>query len=230
MFRTIHLHGAAAIEFGGPYRFECDTPREAFRALFRLKPGFAKFVTPADWRIVRGPLGKGLDTDESMLGLRFGNVTEMHMIPVISGAGRGKGIGKIVAGVAIAVAAVVLAIPSGGASIAAAGGAAAAAAAGAGGALAVGLGTTAFLGITYGSILMTGIAMALGGVAQLLAPNPKVGGYSDNDHPENRPSALFSGPVNTSAEGSVVPIVYGKRVRCGSVVGAAGIYVEDIPV
>jgi len=225
MYRTIHLHGAAAIQFGGPYRFKCDTPREAFRALFRLKPGFAQFVEQADWRIVRGPIGRGIDADESMFGLRFGNVTEMHMIPVIAGAARGKGIGKIVAGVAIAVAAVVLAVPTGGASVAATG-AAAGAAAGA----ATGLGTVAFAGITYANILMAGVAMALGGVAQLLAPNPKVGGYEHNDHPENRPSFLFSGPVNTSAEGSVIPIVYGKRVRCGSVVGAAGIYVEDIPV
>ncbi|WP_414440449.1 tail assembly protein [Burkholderia sp. 22PA0099] len=75
-----------------------------------------------------------------------------------------------------------------------------------------------------GFFLGTGIAMAAGGMAQLLAPSPE--GLSTKDAPENTPSAVFNGPVNTTAQGGPVPLLYGE-LEIGSAVASAGIYAED---
>jgi predicted phage tail protein len=66
-----------------------------------------------------------------------------------------------------------------------------------------------------------GASLVLGGVAQLLAPTPKVNqGLDSQDDP--RKSYSFSGIQNTSRQGVPVPIVYGETV-VGSVVISAGI-------
>jgi predicted phage tail protein len=66
-----------------------------------------------------------------------------------------------------------------------------------------------------------GISLALGGVAQLLTPTPKVPqGADKQDDP--RKSYSFSGIQNTSRQGVPVPIVYGETL-VGSVVISAGI-------
>ena len=66
-----------------------------------------------------------------------------------------------------------------------------------------------------------GASLALGGVAQLLTPTPKVPqGVDKQDDP--RKSYSFSGIQNTSRQGVPVPIVYGETL-VGSVVISAGI-------
>ena len=69
-----------------------------------------------------------------------------------------------------------------------------------------------------------GISMIVGGVIQLLSPTPKK--PKNQDRPENTPSDVFNGGVNTQAQGNPVPLIYG-RVKAGSAVISAGIYVED---
>ena len=120
---------------------------------------------------------------------------EIKIVPVMAGAGA---VGRIVAGIAL-VAFALLFAP--------------------GAALAGGL-------ITLGSqavpiIIGVGVSLALGGVAQLLTPTPKVltGPDTQNDP---RKSYSFSGIQNTSRQGTPVPIVYGETI-VGSVVISAGI-------
>jgi predicted phage tail protein len=72
-----------------------------------------------------------------------------------------------------------------------------------------------------------GAAMALGGVAQMLAPSPLTN-YNDRDDPDSRASYLFDGPINRVAAGGAVPIVYGKDVFIGSVFVSGGIHVGDL--
>jgi predicted phage tail protein len=69
-----------------------------------------------------------------------------------------------------------------------------------------------------------GAALALGGVAQMLSPQQK--GLSTKDSPDNGASYNFNGPVNTTAQGNPVPVLYGKMI-VGSAVISAGIYAED---
>ncbi|WP_055325338.1 tail assembly protein [Ralstonia solanacearum] len=69
-----------------------------------------------------------------------------------------------------------------------------------------------------------GASMALGGVVQMLSPQQT--GLSVRDGPDNGASYNFNGPVNTSAQGNPVPLLYGEMV-VGSAVISAGIYAED---
>lgn len=75
-----------------------------------------------------------------------------------------------------------------------------------------------------GWMVNMGYSLALGGVAQMLSPQPK--GLGTQDRPDNKPSYNFNGPVNTSAQGNPVPLAYGL-VLTGSAVISAGIYAED---
>ncbi|OPB09050.1 tail assembly protein [Pseudomonas synxantha] len=88
--------------------------------------------------------------------------------------------------------------------------------------------TSGFAGIaaggTWGMVGAVGISMTLGGAMQMLSPQPK--GLSTQDGPNNRPSYSFNGPVNTSAQGNPVPLLYGRMI-VGSAVISAGIYSED---
>ncbi|HCJ7623939.1 TPA: tail assembly protein, partial [Enterobacter hormaechei subsp. xiangfangensis] len=54
-----------------------------------------------------------------------------------------------------------------------------------------------------------GAAMAVGGVVQMLSP--QVSGLRMRQEPDNKPSYAFGGPVNTTASGNPVPLLYGQR-------------------
>lgn len=69
-----------------------------------------------------------------------------------------------------------------------------------------------------------GAAMAVGGVVQMLSPQPK--GLAIKSSADNKPSYAFGGVTNTTSQGYPVPLMYGKR-RIGGAVISAGIYVED---
>lgn len=74
-------------------------------------------------------------------------------------------------------------------------------------------------------ILAAGVSTTAGGVIQMLSPQPR--GLKQRESEENKPSYAFGGPVNTTAAGHPVPIVYGQR-RIGGAFISAGIYAEDI--
>ncbi|AWX03674.1 tail assembly protein [Enterobacter hormaechei] len=69
-----------------------------------------------------------------------------------------------------------------------------------------------------------GAAMAVGGVVQMLSP--QVSGLRMRQEPDNKPSYAFGGPVNTTASGNPVPLLYGQREIGGAII-SAGIYAED---
>lgn len=69
-----------------------------------------------------------------------------------------------------------------------------------------------------------GAAMMLGGVVQMLSPQPA--GLARKESPENKASYAFGGVTNTASQGYPVSLLYGKR-RIGGAIISAGIYVED---
>ncbi|QZA38727.1 tail assembly protein [Citrobacter amalonaticus] len=73
-------------------------------------------------------------------------------------------------------------------------------------------------------IAMMGGAMMLGGVVQMLSPQPA--GLASKQDAANQASYAFGGVTNTAAQGYPVPLLYGKR-RIGGAIISAGIYVED---
>lgn len=70
-----------------------------------------------------------------------------------------------------------------------------------------------------------GVSMMLGGVVQLLTPQPSfnTGASSSTD---NKPNYAFGAPVNTVAMGYPVPVLYGEREIGGAII-SAGMYSGD---
>jgi len=128
--------------------------------------------------------------------------TEFEMEPVLEGSKRG-GVLQIVIGAVALVAAYFTA----GASL-----------------TAIGLSATAATGVTT-ALTGLGLSMMLGGVVQMLTPQPKynVGASSSTD---NKPNYAFGAPVNTVAMGYPVPLLYGTREIGGAII-SAGSFTSD---
>ncbi len=93
--------------------------------------------------------------------------------------------------------------------------------------IAVAVWNPAFLALSSNmatGLFSAGIAMAAGGVIQMLSP--QAGGISINEGPDNKPSYAFGGPVNSTAQGNPVPILYGTREIGGAFI-SGGIYAEN---
>ncbi len=213
--RTIRLYGYLGARFGRVHRLAVASCAEAVQALCVLLPGFERELMTSKDRGVGYAcfLGKRNLTEERLCDPA--GQADIRIAPVVMGSKRG-GLGQIIIGAII----VIAAVWTGGAAGAAAGAGGGAAA---GGAAAGGAG---FLGVTGGYALAAqlGVSMMLGGVAQLLAPTAK--GLSTKDGPDNGTSYNFNGPVNTTAQGNPVPLLYGELI-VGSATISAGIYSED---
>lgn len=72
-------------------------------------------------------------------------------------------------------------------------------------------------------LMPMGVGLALGGIQQMLAPQAK--GLKTKEDSENT-SYAFGGPVNTTAQGNPVGVLYGKREVGGAVISAS-ILAED---
>lgn len=223
--RKVYLHGHLnKIIEGRPFlSLAAETPGHALRLIDANFPGdvFPAFREGYYQVIIGDPLNdNAVSCDEHMMD--FHAAGDIHFIPVPQGAGGGggKGIFKIVLGVALIAAAFFFA------PVAAAGT----------GFLGANLGATMFLGMSYGSMALMGLGMVLTGVAQLLTPTPEtpqddtvLGDYSLTDaQPTNAKSSfLYNGVLNTEDEGACVPVVYG-RVMCGTIVMNGSIYTQRL--
>jgi predicted phage tail protein len=202
--KEIRLYGHLARRFGRVHRFDVRTPAEAVRALRANFPDFAAAVmgfAGKGYRVVCGVERAGLSADA--LAHPTGEAI-IKIVPVISGAGRG--LGQIIVGAAL----IGFGVMTGGAGLSLS-------AAWAAGGMQV-------AGMLAANI---GLSMVLGGVAQMLSPSPKTNGTPDR--PENKPSFVFDGPVNTIAQGNAVPVLYGQ-LWVGSQVVSAGLSVEEYTV
>lgn len=87
-----------------------------------------------------------------------------------------------------------------------------------------------YFGNPYGPLLMKmGVVMIIGGVAEKLAPKPKLNSASERNVTDKATSYIFSGPVNNTKQGAAVPIGYG-RMLVGSNVISSAFTTVDIPV
>ena len=198
MLRKIKLYGKLA-KFIGHRVLEADvaTAAEAVRFLLANWPELEAHMSDQHYRVSIGTYDIDLEELHHPAG-----AAPISFVPVVAGAGA---VGRIIAGVAL------IALSFGIATLAA------------GAALAGTLSGFALQAIAWGTQagLLAGIGLAIGGVAQLLSPVPKVPqGVDKQDDP--RKSYSFSGVQNTSRAGTPVPIVYGETL-VGSVVISAGI-------
>lgn len=202
--REIHLHGRLKQKFGGSFKLQVDSVLEAIRCLSANFQNFSPEVVKGSYFVYIGPGKKGEAWDEERLSLRLPPRREIHIYPAPKG-GKAAGLGKIIAGVAL----IGITVLSGGMSAPLLGGA---------------LGA----GFTGGTVALVGASLVLSGVATMLTKPPKAPNMSSLERPEDRPSFLLSSPVNTTMEGSVIPIV-GGRMRVGSLVISSGVTNERIP-
>lgn len=191
--KTIVLLGELGKRYGRRHRLDVASPAEAVRAMCANFKDFAGFVSASADRNV----GYRVITAREDLA-----ADELHqpagktitIAPVIAGAG--GSVGKIILGAALIAAAIF--VP----------------------ALAVPLfGTTTLATVAFS----VGVSLALGGVAQMLAPVPQ---SLNRGIDEDKPSYIFNGAQNTTAQGQAVPVGYGRMI-VGSAVISAGINVED---
>ena len=212
MLRKIKLHGELA-EFLGQDEFEAvvKTTAEAVKFLITNFPKLEAYMSNRYYQVLVG----GNELEKEQIHDPVGK-SEIHIVPVISGAG-GSTFQRILLGGALIGASFLFP------------GAGMFGTVSFGGQIAAGttLGTYA-----AGSALMTGIGTALSavgaglvlnGVSEILFPLPNF------DEPEDDPriSFNFSGVQNTSRAGTAHPIVYGEMV-CGSVVISASVDTNQV--
>nr|DAM47891.1 MAG TPA: tail assembly protein [Caudoviricetes sp.] len=76
----------------------------------------------------------------------------------------------------------------------------------------------------FQALAAPGIALAAGGVIQMLSP--QAGGLKTSAAPENTPGYAFGSAKNTTASGNPVSLCAGRR-RWGGAIISAAIYAED---
>ena len=210
MQQTVRLLGDLGERYGSEHKYhDLRSPADAIKLLCINSPAFQKELIEAHQHGIAYTLvqaGEFLGYED--LGLPLGQ-NDLVLTPVV--AGSGGGVGKIVLGVALVAAAIVFA-PAGVGFFG----------------LGVGVGgfTGAFaagLSVAVGSI---GTSLILGGVSQLLAPQPVIPNFVNRTKPGENTNATgpqgvsratsgeqsyaFSGPANTVGVGATVPLVYGK--------------------
>tara|TARA_R100000654_G_scaffold63850_1_gene91204 strand:- start:10097 stop:10690 length:594 start_codon:yes stop_codon:yes gene_type:complete len=191
--RKIKLYGDLA-EFIGVKEIETEvhTVADAVKCLIGNYPQAENYMMDKSYKVLVNEKPKILEELHFPTGQ-----SDIKIVPVISGQGRGLGqilLGSILIGAAFM-------FP---------------------GAQFTGLNFTAASGFSgfQSAVGNIGIALVIGGVAQMLAPVPP----TPTEDPDN--SFAFNSPVNTTVAGLPVPILYGERM-VGSVVISAGINVVD---
>lgn len=194
--KLVRLYGVLGREFGKRHYLDIRSPSEAIRA---LKANFKDF----EKRLIE--LGNAglkycVRTDNNTIGgeqAAYPVHKTISIIPIVVGA-KSAAMKQIMTAAAI----IALAIITSGTS----------------------LGAQAIGATTVSGMLMTiGVAMAIGGVIQLLSPTAKL----DDKSGENKKSYQFNGPVNVTDQGGPVPVGYGRLI-VGSTVVSAGMVSEEL--
>lgn len=136
--------------------------------------------------------------DELEVVLSLGKVEKIHIVPVPAGSKR-AGVLKVILGIALI-----------------------------GIGFAVGWGNTIGHGLLAGmsgkTFMMLGAGFFLNGVGQMMSPSPTL---ESNEKPNDRPSYLFSSPVNIGEEGNCLPVAYGAPY-CSTLTVSSGYDTEGV--
>jgi predicted phage tail protein len=197
------------------FEFVADTPAQAMKALCVNFPGLAQWLLDreAEGMAFRVTRGRDKITNEAPEGLvlPWSEREVFSIAPVIVGAGRG--VGTILAGIAL------IALSFGAATLIA------------GAALSGALSGTALQIAAFAANagITMGAGLVLGGIAQLISPMPSMGSFTSGKEAARLESFSFSSIVNTSKQGMAVPICYG-RAFVGSAVISSGLDVDQVAV
>ena len=206
MLRKLKLYGELA-EFVGHKEFEIqvDSLAKAVSFLVNNFPQVEKYMNPQYYQVKVGNYAVDKDEIHHPIGQE-----DIHIVPVIAGAGRG-GVGKVLLGAAL----IAGAFMTGGVSFTFAQVPLANAGA-----------ITGITGTFIGkAAVYLGASLVISGVSDMLFPLPKPKEFSSEQDP--RLSFSFSGTQNTSRAGTPVPIVYGEIVT-GSVVISGAVDTQQV--
>ena len=189
--QTVYLNGEIS-KFGERWETSCTTLGDILRLIECQTPGFRQHLINSaeagiDYQIMKG---KDLIGEEDL----FLTIGDEDIIITELPAGAGKA-GKIIAGIALVITAVVLAAPTGGGSLLTLKGIGAA---------------VANMGFFTGSMALIGVSLAMSGISEMMMPGPEVDGTEQNKN------FLFQGPVNTMTQGMPIPIAYGELIVGGA--------------
>ena len=204
MLRKLKLHGELA-EFVGYKELEAvvKNPAEAIRFLVTNFPKLEAYMSNKYYQVL---VGKE-DLEKEDLHNPIGQ-DDIHIVPVITGAGGNSTRNRILIGAALIGASFLF--PGGGLFMHYGVGKTAAVVGGIGTKIGVGLSAV-------------GAAMVLNGVSEMLFPLPT----PEEQEDDPRISFSFSGVQNTNRAGTSHPIVYGEVIT-GSVVISAGIDTNQV--
>ena len=203
MLRKLKLYGELA-EFVGHKEFEIkvDSLGKAVSFLVNNFPQVEKYMNPQYYQVKVGNYAVDKDEIHHPIGQE-----DIHIVPVISGAGRG--FGKVLLGAALIAGAFFVPVAAGNIGLAAG----------------IKAGSLAKVGFLSKTMLLVGANLALTGVSEMLFPMPKPKEFKSEQDPQL--SFSFSGTQNTSRAGTPVPIVYGEIVT-GSVVISGAIDTQQV--
>jgi predicted phage tail protein len=201
--RRMVFHGPLISRFGREFKYKAHNSKKMLSAARHLLAGFEQYLMEAHKRgltfaVFVGDKKKRNVTKEE-LELDASSL-DIHLVPVIIGSKRG-GLFQTILGVALISVATIMT---------------------SGAALGFGAGFGA--AGAWGTAALTGASLALGGIVQMISPQQT--GLRTSQDPDNKPSYAFGGPVNSTAQGNPVPVLYGSREIGGAII-SAGIYTED---
>ena len=201
MLRKLKLYGELA-KFVGHKEFEIqvDSLSKAVSFLVNNFPEIEKYMNPKYYQVKVGNYAIDKDEIHHPIGEQ-----DIHIVPVISGAGGGSG--KFIIGAALIAGAFMLG-PAG----------------------FMAAGTVGGIGVTAGTVIAKsavylGASLVLSGVSEMLFPIPKPKEFKSEQDPQL--SFSFSGTQNTSRAGTPVPIVYGEIIT-GSVVISGAVDTQQV--
>ena len=205
MLRKLKLYGELA-EFVGHKEFEIqvDSLAKAVSFLVNNFPQVEKYMNPKYYQVKVGNYAVNEEEIHHPIGQQ-----DIHIVPVISGAGSGTG--KILLGAALIAGAFFMPVATGNVG------------------LAKGLfgtaGSFAKVGFFTKAMAGVGLMLTVNGVSEMLFPLPKIKEFDNETDP--RLSYKFSGTQNTSRAGTPVPLVFGEIIT-GSVVISAAVDTQQV--
>ena len=205
MLRKLKLYGELA-EFVGHKEFEIqvDSLGKAVSFLVNNFPQVEKYMNPQYYQVKVGNYAVNEEEIHHPIGQE-----DIHIVPVISGAGSGTG--KVLLGAAL----IGIGMASGGITFANFFNPAV---------VPYAPGFASATGIVKATIALGG-ALVLQGVSEMLFPLPKPKEFKSEQDPQL--SFSFSGTQNTSRAGTPVPIVYGEIIT-GSVVISGAVDTQQV--
>jgi len=209
MLRKLKLYGELA-EFIGHKEFEVkvDTLPKAISFLVNNFPQVEKFMNPKYYQVKVGNYAVNEEEIHHPIGQE-----DIHIVPVISGAGGRGGLGKVLLGAALIAGAFFVPVAAGNIGLAAG----------------FKAGSFAKVGLLSKSMLLVGANLALTGVSEMLFPVPEFkpltsgsGSFAETEASgDPRLSYNFSGTQNTGRAGVPVPLVYGEIITGSIVISGA---------